>query len=102
MQHIILVILFIFFFICNQNKENYYQEKVIQRFRPYTFCKDCTHLDKTKCGLCINCGWCIDKSGKGKCVPGNAAGSHFHNDCAIWRHPNRFHRFRPRFSGWKF
>jgi hypothetical protein len=64
-----------------------------------TICKNCSHLGKEKCGLCRNCGWCIDKKGKGQCVPGDGKGPHLHADCEIWRHPYKFGRFKPRFSG---
>ncbi len=63
------------------------------------FCKDCTNLRKEHCGLCRNCGWCINQKGEGKCVPGDKKGPHFHSDCDIWRHPYHFGKFRPAFSG---
>jgi hypothetical protein len=69
---------------------------------PAHVCKKCDKLKKEKCGLCQNCGWCIDEKGKGKCVPGDEKGPHFNNDCEIWRHPSRFNRFKPTFSGKTF
>jgi hypothetical protein len=103
MQTIYLFIIVIIILLCTkQNKENWfpYPEKVISEFKPYlTNCKKCSYLRKEECDSCLNCGWCIDGSGNGKCVPGDSKGPHFNNDCQIWRHPYRFHRFKPRFSG---
>ncbi len=102
-MYLIIIVIILLYQICQtSNKENWipYPEKVISEFKPYlTNCKECTHLKKEECGLCLNCGWCIDGSGEGKCVPGDYAGPHFQNDCQIWRHPHRFHRFKPRFAG---
>jgi hypothetical protein len=68
-------------------------------------CKDCSSLDKDKCGLCFECGWCIDGSGKGKCVSGGMYGHHSFKDkknCQIYRHPSLFRRFSGPFTGRKF
>ena len=88
---ILLIIIVIIFTLCQNQKES---------FIPYRrSCRNCSYLGKRKCGTCLNCGWCINSDGKGECVPGNAYGPYFRSDCIIWRHPHRFHRFRPRFYG---
>lgn len=69
------------------------------------YCQDCSSLDKTECGLCYECGWCIDKKGNGKCVPGGMRGQHSCKDretCNIYRHPSLFKRFSGPFTGRKF
>lgn len=68
-------------------------------------CQDCSSLDKTKCGLCYECGWCIDKKGNGKCISGGMHGPHKCSDkkkCDIYRHPSLFKRFSHPFTGRKF
>ena len=88
---IIAIILFILWNICDVSQENFF---------PYhADCRNCGYLDKIQCGRCLNCGWCINESGKGMCVPGDARGPYFKSDCVIWRHPSQFHRYRPRFYG---
>ncbi len=102
----LLIIIVIIALLCQTpNKENWipYQQKVILDFTPYlNNCKNCSDLKKKECGFCLNCGWCIDSKGNGKCVPGDEKGPHFNNDCQIWRHPHRFHRFKPRFADKNF
>lgn len=67
-------------------------------------CQDCNSLDKTNCGLCFDCGWCIDKNGIGKCVSGGIQGPNNYLDrkiCNIYRHPSLFKRFNGPFTGRK-
>jgi hypothetical protein len=100
---IIIIVIALYYFIINKKEENFYTRSPLLNFTPYyTGCKTCKGLDKESCGFCLNCGWCINKNGQGKCTPGDSNGPHFKNDCYIWRHPDRFHRFKPRFAGRKF
>ncbi len=68
-------------------------------------CKNCNSLDKDKCGLCYECGWCIDRFGNGKCISGDMYGPFEYSDkknCQIYRHPSLFRRFSGPFTGRKF
>jgi hypothetical protein len=73
----------------------------IEKFNFYN-CRNCGNLNKKKCDLCLDCGWCINNSGDGMCVPGNKNGPYFKDDCVIWKPYLRYNRYKPRFYGRKF
>jgi hypothetical protein len=101
---IILFVIFVIIFLCKNDNENFYIRDPLLHlvsFKPK--CKRCNNLAKNECGRCLNCGWCIDKYGNGKCVSGDEKGSYdIDSDCKIWRHPSRFYRYKPRHFGRHF
>jgi hypothetical protein len=48
------------------------------------YCGSCHHRGRRSCGKCTNCGLCITADGHAECVPGDAQGPYFREDCAIW------------------
>ena len=68
----------------------------------FSGCMNCGYADELECGNCSNCGYCISSGGKGECVPGDVTGPYFRDDCAIWKHPDQFRYYSPRFYGRQF
>lgn len=51
-----------------------------------SYCPECGKLSKYGCGKCVNCGYCISSRGYGECVPGDAKGPYFRDDCVYYEH----------------
>jgi len=48
------------------------------------YCKECNQMSRGMCGTCQNCGYCINESGQGECIPGDDYGPYFRKDCLRW------------------
>jgi hypothetical protein len=86
----IVVIILIVILLCNKSKND--KEN-------FSTCLNCSYLDERECGSCSNCGFCISPDGSGECVPGDVNGPYFKSDCMIWKHPQQFRYYTPRFYG---
>ncbi len=81
----ILIVIVVLVLLCtiNTKKEGYYSG--ITRY-----CRNCGYLGRKKCNDCVNCGWCVNTSGEGMCVPGDHNGPYFRKDRALWN-PGKYH-----------
>lgn len=70
---IMIIVLFVLIITLNNNYEYYTSYP--------SYCPRCDILDKEKCDSCINCGYCVTRSGKGSCVDGDSEGPLFATDC---------------------
>jgi len=48
------------------------------------YCGECGSKTRYACSKCSNCGYSINASGVGSCVPGDASGSYFADDTMYW------------------
>ena len=64
----------------NEKKEGFYTYN--SYFKGY--CSDCGSKTRYACSKCNNCGYSINASGVGHCVPGDASGSYFADDTMYW------------------
>jgi hypothetical protein len=54
------------------------------------FCYDCDNKTINQCMQCFNCGFCVDKNGNGKCIPGDHTGPWNKEDCYQWHYGDPF------------
>ena len=52
------------------------------------YCNNCGELGKYACNNCKNCGYCYTPNGYGECVPGDANGPYFREDCLLYNYNN--------------
>jgi hypothetical protein len=50
------------------------------------YCGSCGELGKYNCNKCTNCGYCYTPNGGGECVPGDADGPFFREDCVAYEY----------------
>ena len=85
---IILVVLIIFVMI--QDKESYKKLKQIRSSvegfnnQAGRFCLKCRGKTFNQCVGCFNCGFCVDKYGRGQCIGGDHKGPFNFERCARW------------------
>lgn len=75
------VLLFAIYFILKDD---------IEGFSVYSSCRNCGKLGERRCGDCPSCGWCVSDNGYGECVPGDANGPYFRQDCVDWQHMSNY------------
>lgn len=73
---IILIILCIIIYV-SKTKEGFY-------IMDQGYCGDCGKRGRFNCGKCMDCGYCVRPDGHGTCVPGDAKGPYFAEDCLNW------------------
>lgn len=74
---LLLLVLLIMWFSSPNIKENfsdYYGQ----------YCNDCSNKTPNQCMTCANCGFCVDRYGNSKCVPGDYKGPYNYEDCYLW------------------
>ena len=49
------------------------------------YCRNCGDYGRGGCSSCINCGFAINESGTGQCVPGDARGPYFQQDAVAYQ-----------------
>lgn len=76
--------IFIIFLLFNRHSEN---------FSAGQLCNKCNGLNFADCTDCFNCGFCIDKYGNGKCLPGDYKGSYDSIKCNKWYHHDPWSQF---------
>lgn len=87
----LLILVVIALFLLNGNKTQDKKEHFHEKYGGY--CKCCKGKSINQCHECFNCGFCIDKLGRGQCVPGDAHGPYNKNiKCAMWYHSDPFSR----------
>ncbi len=56
-------------------------------------CPSCWNKTRSMCSYyCENCGFCVQKDGTGRCVPGDASGPYY-DKCHIWEHSDAFSKY---------
>jgi len=56
-------------------------------------CFTCSGKTINQCYDCANCGFCLDKNGNGKCIPGDIHGPHDKKiHCSMWYHSDPYSR----------
>ena len=50
------------------------------------YCGSCGWRSRYNCGKCTNCGYAINASGYGNCVPGDSSGPYFQDDALYWEY----------------
>jgi hypothetical protein len=85
---ILISLIFIFFLLCKL-----FNDPVInsEHFFQGTYCTDCNNKNYNQCMNCFNCGYCIDKQGKGICLPAdNVSGPYNKEFCYLWYYGDPF------------
>lgn len=55
------------------------------------YCPSCGWRSRYSCSKCTNCGWCVNASGYGECVPGDSSGPYFREDCTYWEYGSPYY-----------
>jgi len=55
------------------------------------YCPSCGWRSRHSCSKCTNCGWCVNRSGYGECVPGDSSGPYFREDCVYWEYGSPYY-----------
>lgn len=71
-------------------------KSTIEGFIP-SDCPNCGQRSRLQCSDCDSCGWCYTPNGYGECVPGNARGPFFRQDCLGWEYKPMPTPMRPRY-----
>ncbi len=50
------------------------------------YCRNCGDYGRGGCSSCTNCGFAINESGMGQCVPGGPQGPYFQQDATGWQY----------------
>ena len=50
------------------------------------YCGNCGYNNRMSCANCVDCGYCINKFKYGECLPGDAKGPYFRDDCLYWEY----------------
>lgn len=50
------------------------------------YCPSCGNKSRYSCSNCTNCGYCINASGQGECVPADERGPFFRSDCTYFEY----------------
>ena len=87
-----LIILLLFFFIFCNNNENFsnYVYGIVPYYNPFyylynrKYCRNCYNKGYYRCTNCVNCGFSINESGMGQCIPGGPKGPYFQGDTVQW------------------
>ena len=82
---ILLIIVCLFFFMKNN----------IERFSQFSgyHCNSCFDRPRELCdSTCENCGFCVNKDGTGRCVPGDSKGPYY-DECDVWQHGDHSSKF---------
>jgi len=59
--------------------------KKTEPFYQGIYCTNCSGKNYNKCVDCFNCGWCVDKHGRGKCVGGDVNNGPYNKEnCHLW------------------
>jgi hypothetical protein len=70
---------------CDKNiQENYVVHTGVYPYKRY--CNNCGELGRTRCGECLDCGFCYTPDGNGECVPGDENGPYFREDCVDYEY----------------
>ena len=75
-------------FKCNNRKEGFLITQELYK----RYCPSCGHKSQSGCSKCMNCGWCVNASGHGECVPGDSYGPYFKN-CMYWNFGKSFNPY---------
>ena len=73
----------------NDNIENFYTHYGYYK----KYCPSCGWRSRYSCAKCTNCGYCINKSGYGECVPGDSSGPYFRRDCVYWEYGDPYYYY---------
>jgi hypothetical protein len=57
------------------------------------YCSSCGWKNRSTCGNCINCGYCVTPSGKGECVAGDSRGPYFREDCMFYKYGRPYYGY---------
>ena len=74
--------------LCNKKEGFLITQELYKRY-----CPSCGEKNQSGCAKCMNCGWCVNASGHGKCVPGDNYGPYFVNDCLYWNFGKSFNPY---------
>jgi len=98
---IIVILLFVVFLI--NYKYNIFNIPYQENFNNQTgrFCSSCNNLNFNQCLNCFNCGFCIDKNGKGACVSGDIHGPYNSLKCVKWYSGDPFSYMKSRNDNYK-
>ena len=89
----IIILIFVIIFLYNDSSQEQFN---------INKCLNCGFADELECSNCLNCGYCIAPDGSGECIPGNVKGPFFRRDCMIWKHPDQYKYYLPRFYPHRF
>lgn len=84
--YIVLLILVVVFCVYNKSMT------VEEQFEAGQFCYSCNDKTFNQCTTCFNCGYCVDRNGRGKCIGGDHKGPYNYEHCAKWYHGDPFSR----------
>ncbi len=84
----IIIIGFIIIYLVAKygNMENFYTYNSYYK----QYCPSCNWRSRRTCSKCLNCGYCETAQGVGECVPGDANGPFFRNDCVTWQYGDAY------------
>lgn len=54
------------------------------------YCPSCGWRSRYSCSKCTNCGYAINASGVGQCVPGDSQGPYFMQDALYWEYSSPY------------
>lgn len=57
------------------------------------YCPSCGWRSRHSCSKCTNCGWSINSSGYGECIPGDSKGSYFSNNTMYWEYGDPYYYY---------
>jgi succinate dehydrogenase/fumarate reductase-like Fe-S protein len=72
--------------ICNYRRRPYYRYNFRYPYKYNKYCSECDNKSLYSCKNCINCGLCYNANGNIECVPGDARGPYFREECAYWQY----------------
>ena len=74
--YIILLLLLIILYLKKNNIESFITSQFSGKY-----CTGCGSKNRHKCSKCVNCGYCFPQRAPPSCVPGDAQGPYFREDC---------------------
>lgn len=86
---IAIVVTFVVYILCN----NCFGNNIVEGMNEShgSACWDCETRNFASCSDCFNCGFCVNKDGTQKCMPGDQYGP-FKGNCDMWYHNDPFSR----------
>ncbi|QKF94284.1 hypothetical protein QKU48_gp0826 [Fadolivirus algeromassiliense] len=54
------------------------------------YCGSCGHRSRYSCSKCINCGWAMNSTGAGQCLPGDSSGPFYNTDATYWEYSSPY------------
>ena len=79
--YIILLLLIVILYFKKKNIEQFITSKFSGKY-----CTGCGSKNRHKCSKCINCGYCFPQKAHPSCVPGDAQGPYFRDDCVQYEY----------------